>query len=179
MDHRITAVAIAACFSLPVLADGQPAVGEMAPEFRLQDQNDGWHTLEDYRGQWVTLYFYPKADTPGCTTEACNFRDDIFQFQERGVVILGVSVDDVESQADFSEKYHLNFPLLSDRDKQVTEAYGVLKDYVVFVAAHRETFIIDPEGRVAKHYADVDPDVHSAEVLADLDQLIPPAPTED
>src|SRR5690606_29980954 len=91
-----------------------PQAGEQAPEFRLQDQNYQWHALGDYTGKWLVLYFYPKADTPGCTTEACEFRDNIFAFQEIGVAVVGVSVDDVSSQKEFAEKYHLPFPLLSD-----------------------------------------------------------------
>jgi len=150
-----------------------PAVGEAAPEFRLQDQNFQWHDLGDYAGQWVVLYFYPKADTPGCTTEACEFRDNIFSFEDMGAVILGVSLDDVNSQKEFSEKYSLPFPLLSDAQQVVAERYGVLTEFFGNVVADRQTFLINPQGKIAKHYEEgVDPEAHSAEVLNDLKSLM-------
>ena len=149
---------------------GQPEVGGNAPDFRLQDQNGQWHSLEDYAGQWVVMYFYPKDDTPGCTTEACAFRDDIFKFRKMDVALLGLSLDSVESHAEFAEKYHLPFPLLADTDKQAAKAFGVMSTLGLF--ASRETFIIDPDGRVARHYGKVKPETHSAEVLGDLAALI-------
>ena len=102
-----------------------PAVGDMAPDFRLQDQKGEWHTLEQHRGKWITLYFYPKNDTPGCTTEACAFRDNIFAYDELGAIILGVSLDDVESHEEFAEKHSLPFSLLAYTDKSTAKAYGV------------------------------------------------------
>ena len=155
----------------PALAD-TPAIGEPAPAFRLQDQNSEWHSLDDYRGGWVALYFYPKADTPGCTTEACAFRDDIFAFRKLGVTVIGVSLDDVKSQKAFAEKYSLPFPLLSDRGKKTAKAYGVYRKYGPIGIAARETFLIDPDGRVGKHYSKVDPDEHAQQVLADLAELM-------
>jgi len=152
------------------VAMAAPQIGESAPEFRLQDQNNQWHTLGDFQGRWLVLYFYPKADTPGCTTEACEFRDNIFAFEEAGAAIVGVSVDDVASQKEFSDKYHLPFPLLSDASKEVAGRYGVLRDDGS--RASRQSFIIDPQGRVAKHYMQVDPADHSAEVLGDLKALM-------
>jgi peroxiredoxin Q/BCP len=151
-----------------------PALGDAAPDFRLQDQNNQWHELADYRGQWVVLYFYPKADTPGCTTEACEFRDNIFAYEDLGAAVLGVSLDDVASQAEFAEKYSLPFPLLSDAQQDVAGKYGVLRDFGGMAVADRQTFLIDPEGRVAKHYGsgEVDPAKHSTEVLADLKSLM-------
>ena len=143
-----------------------------APAFRLQDQNGEWHALEDFRGQWVALYFYPKNDTPGCTTEACAFRDDIFKFKKMGVKIVGVSLDDVESHAQFAEKYSLPFTLLSDADAKMAKAYGVLRSIGPVKMARRQTFLIDPQGQIARHYARVNPDNHSAEVLADLSELM-------
>lgn len=148
-----------------------PAVGEAAPAFRLQDQNGEWQSLDKYQGQWVVLYFYPKDDTPGCTTEACNFRDDIFKFRELGAQVLGVSLDEVSSHQEFAEKYHLPFPLLADSKHEVATAYGVLSNYLGFKVASRETFLIDPQGRIAKHYEDVDPETHSDRTLADLKAL--------
>lgn len=172
--NRMIAVAVvtlAFATGAPAFAE-QPAEGSMAPDFTLMDQNGENHTLSGYRGSWVVLYFYPKNDTPGCTTEACNFRDDIFRFREMGVTILGVSLDDVESHQAFAEKYSLPFTLLSDADAEVATTYGVLRSMGPLNFARRETFIIDPEGNVAKHYARVDPDEHSAEVLGDLNRLM-------
>jgi peroxiredoxin Q/BCP len=152
-------------------AADQPAAGTAAPDFRLQDQKGDWHELSQYRGQWVALYFYPKDDTPGCTTEACNFRDNIFAFRERDAVILGVSLDDVDSHKEFAEKYSLPFSLLSDAEGDVAERYGVVRNLGVMKLAKRQTFLIGPDGTVAKHYEDVDPDTHSKEILADLESL--------
>ena len=157
----------------PALADGvAPAVGQPAPAFKLQDQSGQWRTLADYRGKWVALYFYPKDDTPGCTTQACGFRDNVFAFNKEGAVIVGVSVDQVASHKEFAEKHSLPFTILADSDKAVTRSYGVLKTYMgVMEMARRDTFIIDPQGRIAKHYESVDPDGHSQVVLADIKAL--------
>lgn len=146
--------------------------GEPAPNFELPDQYMKNHTLADYRGKWVVLYFYPKDDTPGCTTEACAFRDNIFAFEDIGAVILGVSLDDVESHEAFAKKYSLPFSLLSDAQAHAATEYGVLKTSGTFRFAQRQSFIIDPSGNVARHYAKVDPASHSKEVLADLKELI-------
>ncbi len=158
--------------SLTAMAGDTPTAGSPAPDFRLMDQAGEWHTLEDYRGKWVALYFYPKADTPGCTTEACNFRDNIFAFREMGAEIVGVSLDDVEDQKAFAEKYSLPFTLLADTEGETAEAYGVLRNFGVMKLASRQSFLIDPEGRIAKHYDKVDPDTHSKEVMADLKALM-------
>lgn len=153
-------------------AGAETGVGEAAPEFRLQDQAGEWHSLEDYRGKWVALYFYPKDDTPGCTKEACAFRDNIFAFDEIGATIIGVSLDDTESHREFAEKYSLPFTLLSDADGSTAEAYGVLSSRGTFRFAQRQSFIIGPDGTVRKHYAKVNAEEHSEEVLADLKQLM-------
>lgn len=158
-------------FGLGLAAKAEVVVGEPAPDFRLQDQKGDWHTLESYRGTWVAMYFYPKDDTPGCTTEACAFRDNIFAFEELGATILGVSLDDVESHQAFAEKYSLPFSLLSDADGDTAKAYGVLGSFAGIRVAKRQSFLIDPDGRVAKHYEKVDPNTHSEEVLADLKVL--------
>jgi peroxiredoxin Q/BCP len=150
---------------VPAAADGQrPA----ATDFRLQDQKGIWHTLAQYRGRWVVLYFYPKDFTPGCTTQVCTFRDDIVALHKAGAEVLGVSLDDVKSHAEFAAKYHVPFPLLSDATAGVARAYGVLTERNGMRYARRETFLIDPEGRVARHYPDVDPKENSGQVLADL-----------
>ena len=154
-----------------VLAAG-PAVGAAAPKFRLQDQAGRWVSLDEQRGRWVVLYFYPKDDTPGCTTQACELRDNIFAFREAGAVFLGVSVDDVESHREFASENNLPFPILADVTKATAKSYGVLyKALGLFELARRETFLIDPQGRIAKHYQDVDPKEHSAMVLRDLKAL--------
>ena len=149
----------------------QPAVGEPAPAFRLQDQAGAWHSLADYKGKWVALYFYPKADTPGCTKEACEFRDNLFAFEEIGASILGISIDAIKDQKKFAEKYHLPFPLLADIDGKTAEAYGVLNNLGIMKLAKRQSFLIAPDGTIAKHYDKVDPTAHSKEVLADLKAL--------
>ena len=140
------------------------AEGDIAPNFNLQDQYGEWHTLEDYRGQYVVLFFYPKDGTPGCTTEACNFRDNIFEFKNLDAQILGVSLDDVESHKEFSEKYSLPYPILADVEKVCAEDYGVLG----FFLTKRESFIINPEGKIVKRYQKVNPDTHTQQVLEDL-----------
>ncbi len=155
----------------PVLASDF-AIGDPAPGFELPDQNGDVHSLEDYRDEWVALYFYPKDDTPGCTTEACEFRDDIFKFRRMGAQVIGVSLDDEESHKEFAEKYDLPFPLLADTEGTTAQAYGVKKKWLgVISIADRQTFLIDPQGHIAKHYEDVDPATHSAEILADLAEL--------
>lgn len=146
-------------------------VGQAAPEFRLPDQYRKMHSLSDYAGQWVVLYFYPKDDTPGCTTEACNFRDDIFRLRELGAEVLGVSVDSPASHARFAEKHGLPFSLLSDEDGGVAESYGSLRRVGPLRLAKRHTFIIDPEGRIAGIYRKVNPKTHSDTVIADIRSL--------
>ena len=158
---------------LSLTAKAELTVGDAAPDFRLQDQNGEWHELADYRGRWVVLYFYPKDDTPGCTTEACAFRDNIFAYEELGASILGVSLDDVASHEAFAEKYSLPFSLLSDADAATATDYDVLKKIVGFSYARRESFIIDPDGNIAVHYRKVDAASHSEDVLADLSNLMP------
>ena len=154
--------------SAPIFAGEPPAVGSDAPSFNLQDQNGEWHTLGDYRGQWLAVYFYPRDDTPGCTTEACNFRDNIYAFKAIGAAVVGISVDDVDSHKEFSDKYKLPFTILADEDGKTATAYGVLKDYKLLKLASRQSFLINPEGKVVKHHADVDPDEHTDQVLTDI-----------
>lgn len=167
---------IIALFSVLVLPHAALAsepltVGEPAPEFELADQNGQLHSLEDYRDQWVVLYFYPKDGTPGCTTEACEFRDNIFAFKKINAQILGVSLDDVESHQKFSENHGLPFPLLADFEGKAADAYGVKTKMFGMTVAKRQTFLIDPDGNLAKHYEKVKPATHSVDVLADLAAL--------
>lgn len=151
--------------------DTQPAVGESAPSFKLQDQNGDWHTLGDYKGKYVVLFFYPKDGTPGCTTEACNFRDNIFAFDDLNTQILGISLDDVDSHKEFSEKYSLPYPILADVEKESAVDYGVLGKFMMMTITKRESFIIDPDGLIVKHYKNVDPDKHTDEVIEELKSL--------
>jgi len=153
------------------VASEQLALGEPAPEFELSDQNGQLHSLEDYRDQWVVLYFYPKDETPGCTTEACEFRDNIFAFKKINAQILGVSLDDVESHLKFAENHDLPFPLLADSEGAAADAYGVKTKRFGMTLAKRQTFLISPDGTLAKHYEKVDVDEHSTQVLADLKEL--------
>jgi len=155
-------------FICTAIAGDAPTVGTDAPSFNLQDQNGDWHKLEDYSGKWLAVYFYPRDDTPGCTTEACNFRDNIYAFKAIGAAVVGISVDDVESHKEFSDKYKLPFTILADSDNKTSNAYGVLRDYKLIKIASRQSFLINPEGKIAKHYDDVDPDKHTDEVLADI-----------
>ena len=168
----LTLATILFALPLPLLAGDPPVVGSEAPGFKLQDQNGEWHELSDYRGGWLAIYFYPKDDTPGCTREACNFRDNIYAFRAIGANVVGVSVDDVESHKDFAEKYKLPFVLLADTEGDMAQSYGVLRDWKLMKIASRQSFIVDPSGNIAKHYEDVDPDTHTEEVLADLEALM-------
>jgi len=167
----LVAMIMSLSFTSIGFADDQPTVGSPAPEFELADQKGQLHSLEDYRNQWVILYFYPKDGTPGCTTEACEFRDNIFAFRELDTQILGVSLDDVESHQEFAENHNLPFPLLADTEGETSTAYGVKTRMFGMTVAKRHTFIIGPDGKIAKHYDKVKPAEHSAEVLADLKEL--------
>ena len=160
-------VALLFGLAAPAWAAG-PQVGQVAPAFHLQDQNGHWLQPSDFHGQWLVLYFYPKDFTPGCTTEVCTFRDDIAKLRKAGARVVGISLDDVKSHAEFARKYHVPFPLLSDADTTVAAAYGVLASRGGSHYARRTTFLIDPQGKVAKVYEDVDPEKNSAQVLADL-----------
>lgn len=148
-----------------------PPPGQMAPAFRLQDQNGHWLKPADFHGHWLVLYFYPKDFTPGCTTEVCTFRDDIAKLRKAGADVVGVSLDDVKSHADFAKKYHVPFPLLSDADRKVATRYGVLTSSGKVHYAKRTTFLIDPQGRITKVYRKVDPEKNSGQVLRDLATL--------
>ncbi len=145
---------------------------QVAPDFSLADENGVSRRLSDYHGHPVVLYFYPRDDTPGCTTEACNFRDDYGVYEQAGVTILGVSPDTPKKHTKFKEKYHLPFTLLADMDHKVCELYGVWgpKKFMgrEFEGVHRTTFLIGPDGKLLKVFENVRPDGHSAEVLQAL-----------
>ncbi len=147
-------------------------INALAPDFTLLDESEKKHTLSDYMGKHVLLYFYPKDDTPGCTTEACNFRDDYSQYEKAGVVILGVSPDSPKSHAKFKARYHLPFPLLADENHKVASIYEVWgkKKFMgrEYDGIFRTSFLIGKDGKVIKEYKEVKPTEHSKEVLADL-----------
>lgn len=146
-------------------------VGQSAPDFKLPDQNGKIHTLEDFRGKWLALYFYPKDDTPGCTEQACKFRDDLHKITELGANVVGVSVDDTASHAKFAKKYSLQFPLLSDSKAETAAQYGSLMNLGIVKFAKRNTFLIDPKGKIAKIYWSASASRNSIEVLEDLKKL--------
>ena len=146
-----------------------PKVGEAAPDFSLPDQNGQTHKLSDYRGKWLVLYFYVKDDTPGCTEQACKYRDDIHQLSELGAQVVGVSVDNTASHADFAKKYSLPFPLLSDDKGETAARYDSLRGDGSL--AKRNTFLIDPKGRIARIYLSASTSRNSAEVIDDLKKL--------
>jgi len=148
-----------------------PSVGSDAPQFTLPSQDGSPVSLKDFHGKWVVLYFYPKDFTSGCTLEAHNFQRDLAKYEQTGAVILGVSVDSADSHKGFCAKEGLTFTLLSDPDAKVTAAYGSAMEYKGSKLASRNTFIIDPEGKIAKVYTQVDPAGHSDEVLAALGGL--------
>lgn len=146
--------------------------GERAPDFALKDADGKMWTLADFRGKTVVLYFYPKDNTPGCTTEACSFRDRYEEFKKRGVEVVGVSADSEKSHKSFAEKQNLPFLLLSDPEKKTIEAYGALGERKlygrIFLGILRSTFIIDGEGIVQKVFPKVTPAGHAEEILAAL-----------
>lgn len=145
-----------------------------ATDFTLRDQDNNEHSLNDYRGKWVVVYFYPKDDTPGCTKEACGFRDAMAELQKLDVVILGISKDSVASHKKFAEKYSLNFPLLSDESTDVIKAYGAWgpKKFMgrEFLGILRKTYLIDPNGDIVKTYDNVNPTQHADEILRDVQE---------
>lgn len=147
---------------------------KIAPDFRLPDQNGVFHSLHDYLRKWIVLYFYPKDDTPGCTKEACNFRDSFHQLEKLGVVILGVSKDSVASHLKFATKYNLNFPLLSDENHEIIEKYLAWgeKKFMgrAFMGIIRTTYLINPAGEIVKVYPKVNPTIHVSEILSELKQ---------
>ncbi len=146
--------------------------GEKAPAFQAPDQDGVMHTTEEYLGSWLLLYFYPKDDTPGCTTEACNFRDAFSQFMEKGIVIVGVSTDSPKKHTAFRKKYQLPFTLLADEEKKIVTAYGVWQEKSLYgkkyMGIARTTFLIDPKGIIQNIYENVKPEEHIQTLLQDL-----------
>ena len=143
------------------------AVNDKAPDFKLADQNGNVLSLSDYLGRWLLIYFYPKDFTPGCTKEACSFRDNFSLYKDK-LEIVGISGDSVKSHEKFAEKYELPFPLLADPDKKTIKAYGT--NGIIF--AKRTSFLLNPEGLIKKIYPKVDPAVHAEQIINDIDKLI-------
>ena len=152
-----------------------PDAGNKAPDFTLPDQNGTIHSLADYTGKWVVLYFYPKDNTPGCTKEACSFRDNMARVTSENAVVLGVSADSVQSHGKFAQKHDLPFPLLSDEEKTVLEAYDVWKEKNMYgrksMGIVRTTYLINPEGVIAKVWKQVKVDGHTDQVLEAIAQV--------
>jgi peroxiredoxin Q/BCP len=146
-------------------------VGDLAPNFNLADANGHMLSLASLNKHWVVLYFYPKDDTPGCTKEACYFRDDLHKLEKLGATVVGVSVDDGNSHAAFAKKYHLPFPLLSDTEGRVAKQYGALTNLVFVKVAKRYTFLIDPNGVIQRTYHSIDTSNHSKQIIDDLTAL--------
>ncbi|HXZ81364.1 MAG TPA: peroxiredoxin [Terriglobales bacterium] len=164
-------VIVLAMLPLFLSTDSVPAAGTTAPGFTLMSQEGKPTSLNQFRGSWVVLYFYPKDFTSGCTIEAHNFQRDQQKYLEKHAVVLGISVDSVDSHKGFCAKEGLSFKLLSDKDKQVSKLYGSLTNLAVIKFSSRNTFIVDPQGKIVKVFTSVDPRKHSDEVLAALAQL--------
>jgi thioredoxin-dependent peroxiredoxin len=152
-------------------ADTTPQVGQSAPDFTLPSQDGSKISLHDFKGKWVVLYFYPKDGTTGCTIEAHNFQRDIAKYEQNRAVIVGVSVDSTNSHQEFCAKQGLTFKLLADTEKAVSRQYGSLTSLLGYKISSRNTFLVNPEGRIAKVWTGVSPSRHSGEVLAALIQL--------
>lgn len=150
------------------MADTALKIGDKAPDFNLPDTTGGVLSLASLQGHWLVLYFYPKDDTPGCTKEACSFRDDLHKLEMLGAKVVGVSVDDTNSHTEFAKKYNLPFPLLSDKDGTVANKYGALTNLGFIKIAKRYTFLIDPNGILKKSYLSVDTSRHSQQIIDDL-----------
>ena len=167
----VGAVALWAAAATGALAEDMPSAGQLAPGFTLNSQEGAPVRLSDYRGKWVVLYFYPRDMTAGCTIEAHNFQRDLAKYEKANAVVLGVSVDSVESHQQFCAKESLTFKLLADPSHEVTAKYGSLTQMGATPIAARNTFLIDPKGEIRKVYAKVNPNPHSEEVLAALAEL--------
>jgi thioredoxin-dependent peroxiredoxin len=165
------ALMLAASIGAGFAFDAMPQVGQEAPNFTLPSQDGTPVTLNDLRGRWVVLYFYPKDGTPGCTIEAHNFQRDLPKYQSENAMIVGVSVDTTGSHKEFCAKQGLTFKLLADDQKKVVNEYGSTMGMAGMTLASRNTFLIDPEGKIAKVWVKVDPRSHSEDVLATLQSL--------
>lgn len=157
--------------SLAFAHSNLPKAGDAAPAFSLPDQSGKLRNIGEFLGKWLVLYFYPKDDTPGCTEQACTFRDDMHKLSAAGAEIVGVSVDSTASHAEFVKKYGLPFPLLADEKAEVATRYGSIRNLGLFKVARRNTFLIDPQGKVAKVYLSASTSRNSREIVDDLRKL--------
>lgn len=148
--------------------DQKQWVGQVAPSYKLQDQNGKWHQSKDTRGKWTVLYFYPKDNTAGCTEEAKQFKNLYPQFLKANAVVLGVSLDDVKSHQAFSKKLGLPFPILADHQHQLADQFGIVRNFGITKVAKRESFLIDPQGTIVYHYTSVNSQTHAKQVLNDI-----------
>jgi peroxiredoxin Q/BCP len=180
---KITLLYLSVSLSLTQLASAESSIfsksetsqkqwiGKAAPAFKLQDQNSKWHSLSQYKGKWIVLYFYPKDNSPGCTQEANQFKALCPQFLKSNAVVLGVSLDDVKSHQKFSEKLALPFPILADNNHQLADQFGIVRNLGITKIAKRESFLIDPKGTIVYHYNSVNTQSHAAQVLADIQKF--------
>lgn len=180
---KITLLCISLSLSLTQFASAESAIfsksetsqkqwmGKAAPAFKLQDQNSKWHSLSQYKGKWIVLYFYPKDNSPGCTQEANQFKALYPQFLKSNAVVLGVSLDDVKSHQKFSEKLGLPFPILADNNHQLANQFRIVRNLGITKIAKRESFLIDPKGTIVYHYNSVNTQSHAAQVLADIQKF--------
>lgn len=152
-------------------------VGKPVPNFRLQDQSKKWHSPAQYKGKWLVIYFYPKDGTAGCTEEAKQFRDLYPEFKKANAAVLGVSMDDVASHQKFSNELGLPFPILADDNGQLTNQFGIIRNFAMIKVAKRESFLIDPKGIIVYHYSSVKSQTHAQQVLDDIKKLSPSAST--
>ena len=158
-------------FSSQIAQAETPKIGQPAPNFKLPDQNGKIHTLNNFHGKWLALYFYPKDDTPGCTEQACKFRDDLHKLEALGANVVGISVDNTTSHAKFAREYNLPFPLLADNNGETAAQYDSLLNLIIVKFAKRNTFLIDPDGKIAKIYLSASTSRNSVEVIEDLRKL--------
>ena len=167
----VLALALLASVAVVIAADSMPQVGQQAPGFTLPSQDGTNVSLKDFKGKWVVVYFYPKDKTPGCTIEAHNFQRDLAQYDKKKTVILGVSVDSTDSHKEFCAEQSLTFKLLSDTDKKVVATYGSIQEFKGATVAQGNTFLVDPKGNIVNVWTKVDPNKHSEEVLAKLNEV--------
>lgn len=150
-------------------------MSQKAPDFKLHDQNNDIQSLDEYKGQWLVIYFYPKDDTPGCTKEACSFRDNMDKITDKGIKVIGISKDSVKSHKKFADKHDLNFSILSDESTDTIKAYDAWGEKSMFGKKYngviRKTFIIDPDGNIVKEYPKVSPKNHAEQILKDIESL--------
>ena len=156
----------------PAFGNEAKLLGQVAPDFNLKNSQGENVSLASFQGQWLVVFFYPKDDTPGCTAEACSFRDNFDDIKKLNASIVGISVDSSESHQKFKEKHNLPFMLLADEAGNVAKQYGALNNFLIFKFAKRQSFIIDPEGLIRRVYRSVSPSKHALEIKEDLQQLI-------